>query len=370
MFAMETSKGKTDTILQGLLGRFCGYDSSGTNVYIKNLVMDELQRFIDMHNGIETTPVRGANIVGFNVKTLVATIPIRIRRDSDEEAYMANDILMAIEDGRMENNNDNRNVIPTIQRICNAKMQPTERMTEEERELANNFKLHADGERRKPHREAIRQEALRTIRHAFETNSRTFVLGPGYGSSAKTAEVVVHQDREYNYIILYVERDKEIEKQVPHTTRREVFCRETSKPEYKGSGGFTCKIKEKTRTDAKELEKTLNTCATFARNFGTDFEEYPNKITNNGTDCILLTQEVFDQLETIATKMKARGVILAWKKKGGRKPDGCDDVRLSEISWSFTGIEPLPELKVETKVKLVSKRSFKSLTVAEHVLDQ
>jgi hypothetical protein len=370
-FAMETSKGKTDTILQGLLGRFCGYDSSGTHVYIKDLVMDELQRFIDMHNGVETTPVRGANLVGFTVKTRTAIIPIRLRRS--DEADMANDILMALRDGRMENHNNNRYIEPVIRKICSAKMQPPEQMTEEEKVDADNFKFHADGVRRLAHREAIRQEALNAIRHAFETKSRSFVLGPGYGASGKRDEVVVHQDRTYNYIIVYVPYDTEQVVQVPHTTRREVFCRETSKPEYKGSGGFTCKIKESTRTDPKELEKTLNTCATFARNFGSDFEEYPNRITNNGTDCILLTEEVFGQLETIASKLRANGVILAWKKKGGRKPVGCDNVRLSEISWTFTSMTPsptpsvLPKLKFETESK--PKQLFVSVkSVAEHLL--
>lgn len=367
-FAMETSKGKTDTILQGLLGRFCGYDSSGTHVYIKHLVMDELQRFVDMHNGVETTPVRGANIVGFTVKTRTAIIPIRIRRS--DEAEMAHDILLALRDGRMENHNDNRYIVQVIQRICSAKMQPSERMTEEEKVDADNFKFHADGVRRLAHREALRQEALNAIRHAFETKSRSFVLGPGYGASGKRDEVVVHQDRTYNYIIVYVPYDTEVV-QVPHTTRREVFCRETSRPEYKGSGGFICKIKASTRTDAKELEKTLNTCSTFARNFGGDFEEYPNRITNNGTDCILLTEEVFGQLETIASKLKANGVILAWKKKGGRKPVGCDDVRLSEISWTFTTMTPtpLPKLKFKTEPEPKLKQLFVSHTsVAEHML--
>ena len=363
-FAMETSKGKTDTILQGLLGRFCGYDSSGTHVYIKHLVMDELQRFVDMHNGVETTPVRGANIVGFTVKTRTAIIPIRVRRS--DEADMANDILMALQDGRMENHNNNKYIEPVIRKICSAKMQPSERMTEEEKVDADNFKFHADGVRRLAHREALRQEALNAIRHAFETKSRSFVLGPGYGASGKRDEVVVHQDRTYNYIIVYVPYDTEVV-QVPHTTRREVFCRETSKPEYKGSDGFTCKIKESTRTDAKELERTLTTCSTFARNFGSDFEEYPNRITNNGTDCILLTEEVFGQLETIASKLKANGVILAWKKKGGRKPVGCD-VRLSEISWTFTATQSpiLPKLKFKTESK--PKQLFVSVSVAEHLL--
>jgi hypothetical protein len=83
-----------------------------------------------------------------------------------------------------------------------------------------------------------------------------------------------------------------------------------------------------------------------------------------------LTEEVFGQLETIASKLKANGVILAWKKKGGRKPVGCDDVRLSEISWTFTAMTPiLPKLKFKTDTEPKLKQLFVShKSVAEHLL--
>ena len=362
-FAMETSKGKTDTILQGLLGRFCGYDSSGTHVYIKNLVMDELHRFVDMHNGIETTPFSGANIISTRVKTRTSIIPIRFART--DEAEMANDVLMALREGRLENHNNNRYIEPIIQRICNAKLQPMDMRNEEQTEDVKHFKLHQNGTRRLPVRESIRQETLECIRIAYRTKTSLTEFGSGYGASDKMDEVVIHQDSQYNYIIMYVPYDTEIVKQVPHTSRREVFCRETIKPEYRGLGGFTCKIKEETRTDAKVLERTLNTCSSFAKNYGGDFEEYPNKITNNGGDCILLTEEVFAQLETIASKFKEKGVILAWKKRGGRKPAGCDDVRLTEISWSFTRIT-LPKLESNvSKPKLILRSE---MSIAEHML--
>lgn len=348
-FAMETSKGKTDTILQGLLGRFCGYDTSGTKVYIKNLDMDEIQRFIDMHNGIETTPVRGANIISVKVKTRVSIIPIRFaRRDDDDiSAFgMAHIIDQAIIHNTITNHNNNKYIVPIIQRICSAKLGIVGTNPED----ASHFKFHRSGRSRLGDREEIRLKALEDIRHAFRTKNRLTQFGSGYGASDKFDEVIVHQDTEFNYIIMYVPYDTELKVAVPHTSRREVFCRETSLPIFKGSGGFTCKIKEATRTDSAILERTLNTCTSFAKTFGEDFEEYPNKITNNGTDCIILTQEVFADLESMVQRFRDKGIILNWKKKKGRKPAGSD-VRLSEISWAFTKATP-------------------EMSIAQHVLDQ
>lgn len=350
-FAMETSKGKTDTILQGLLGRFCGYDTSGTHVYIKNLDMDEIQRFIDMHNGIDTTPVRGTNIISVKVKTRVSIIPIRFARDDDEDddikgAGMADIVRLALD--RIENHNNNKYIVPIIQRICAAKLGIVGTNPED----APHFKFHRSGKTRLGDREEVRLETLKHIRHAFLTKTCLTRFGAGYGASDKFDEVIVHQDRDYNYIIMYVPYDTELRPTVPHTTRREVFCRETSLPIFKGAGGFTCKIKETTRTDSAVLERTLNACTSFAKTYGEDFEEYPNRITNNGTDCIILTEEVFAELESMEQRFRDKGIILNWKKKKGRKPVGCNDVRLSEISWAFT--------------KAIESR----MSVAEHVLDQ
>jgi len=66
LFCLETSKfSKTDTLLQGLLGRCCGYH---TNEHIiiylhKNYFeSQELQRFVQMYHDKSTTPFRGSNL--------------------------------------------------------------------------------------------------------------------------------------------------------------------------------------------------------------------------------------------------------------------------------------------------------------------
>jgi hypothetical protein len=228
-----------------------------------------------------------------------------------------------------------------------------------------NLNFHISGTSRRGNRDAVRLDALEHIRHAFRTKTRLSKFCPGYGVSDTCNEVTVHQDEEYYYIIRYVPYDKEIRLKVPYTSRKEVFCRETIQPIFKGAGGFMCKIKIATRTDASELEKTLNACTSFAKSYGENFEEYPNKITNNGTDCIMLTEEVFAELELMVPRFKVKGFLLDWKKKKGRKPTGCDDVRLSEISWTFISATSIASEPSAPSRSIISSRS-----IAEHILEE
>ena len=108
---------------------------------------------------------------------------------------------------------------------------------------------------------------------------------------------------------------------VPVTTKREVFCRETA------DGGAMFVVPPTTRKDHLELKKALDALIEASRELG------PGKLTSNGFgEYILLTEPVFEYLQTLAAQWKTKGVILKTKKV--RKPAGMTDVRLSEISWT------------------------------------
>lgn len=66
LFCFETSKySKTDTLLQGLLGRCCGYHTNEKiwiYLYRYHLESRELFQFIQMYEKKDTTPYRGANL--------------------------------------------------------------------------------------------------------------------------------------------------------------------------------------------------------------------------------------------------------------------------------------------------------------------
>jgi hypothetical protein len=66
LFCFETSKySKTDTLLQGLLGRCCGYHTNEDiliYLYQHYLESQELQRFVKMYDDKSTTPFKGSNL--------------------------------------------------------------------------------------------------------------------------------------------------------------------------------------------------------------------------------------------------------------------------------------------------------------------
>jgi hypothetical protein len=85
-FVFETSCGsKTDTVLQGLLGRSCGYgNSANVHVYLPAVICNngEIERYISMVSEAQQMPKKGMNIKGCR-NTLDPIIPVRIEFGSE-----------------------------------------------------------------------------------------------------------------------------------------------------------------------------------------------------------------------------------------------------------------------------------------------
>ena len=85
-FVFETSVGsKTDTVLQGLLGRSCGYgNSANVHVYLPAVICNngEIDRYISMVSEAQQMPKKGMNIKGCR-NTLDPIIPVRVEFDSE-----------------------------------------------------------------------------------------------------------------------------------------------------------------------------------------------------------------------------------------------------------------------------------------------
>jgi hypothetical protein len=135
-FVMETAKNsKTDTVLQGLLGRMCGYhEYADIAVYLhENIVRrGDLQRYVQLCNGEFVLPGNATNLVG---KTRVTTdlypiVPIRISREdriidgSEDIVNVMRDRLALIEsviacvrDGRCINANDEAQTAEIMQKV-------------------------------------------------------------------------------------------------------------------------------------------------------------------------------------------------------------------------------------------------------------
>jgi len=84
LFVMETSKtSNTDTVLQGLLGRACGYKfSDKVYVYLHQKIVNsgEIQRYIDLTKGQERIPSKGCNLSKTSiVKTKHPIVPFLVK---------------------------------------------------------------------------------------------------------------------------------------------------------------------------------------------------------------------------------------------------------------------------------------------------
>jgi hypothetical protein len=104
-FCMETSKNpKTDVVLQGLLGRMCGYHSyNDIEIHLSNNVVEstdnstEFERYIRYIESNDIIPRKANNIVSgktITTSTLYPIIPIRIRFDEPSQDIQADIIAI------------------------------------------------------------------------------------------------------------------------------------------------------------------------------------------------------------------------------------------------------------------------------------
>jgi hypothetical protein len=323
-FVMETSCGKTDTLLQSLLGRMCGYDSRpDILIYIKKLPLEELEKYNQLHEGIFTSiPSKAMNIrsnIASNTKTRSPLKPIRITLDVDPEACLARNVLQMLDQLEHQNSEEDMTVaLPIIRRHAEAFAKLSSDRSVEEKKMAKHWLQHKQGK--------IYKSAMPLIEEAWRTGTAQCEFGSGAGVSATEDEVVVWRNKRHLYIVMQIEKNMIDTHVVPVTTRREVFCRETE------DGGAMFSVSPATRNQPLEMEKALNSLIEASRILG------PAKFTSNGYgEYILLTETVFAHVQTLIEVWKQQGVFIKTKKV--RKPVGMTDVRLSEITWTV-GVTP------------------------------
>ena len=101
-FVMETVKSaNTDTILQGLLGRVCGYSegSDKIDVYLHNKIIksNEIERYISLVNGESIIPSKATNIAKTTIyKTKYPIIPFKVPFKDDMTSVRRKDFIQKI----------------------------------------------------------------------------------------------------------------------------------------------------------------------------------------------------------------------------------------------------------------------------------
>ena len=318
-FVLETpTKSKTDTLLQGLLGRVCGYPKMNGDVkfqfegdvYIVNFCRKEIDTFISLHSGLFSSVCeRAMNIKKRELSDRLPTIPlhltglpplINIHKKTKYE-----DILSSLDHVQSKNSQD-----VTKQLLDILKSDPKNKI------------MHHSGK--------VFDKAFDDVKNAFQNN----IARSNFGSGAGIIDEVViwwKKDSTEAYITMSVEYyDHNDPPPVPKTNKRDVFgesCQD--------HGGFAATLPTTTKTDIKELEQHL---IKFIDISAKHPELYPvPKVTTNGFGKgIYLTKPIMEKMPGLKHTFNDIGVKIHWKKKSGKQ--GIDVV-LTEITWTFADIE-------------------------------
>jgi hypothetical protein len=236
-FVFETTSGsKTDTFLQGLLGRSCGYGNSrNVQVYLPALFCEsgEIQKYISLvkEEELKVMPKKAMNLKK-NRNTLDAIIPVCVKMPRQDLDGMGREEIAAsvkaafYEEGAdevvnsVENNNSRNNQIMIRERILGLDIE--------------HFKLHNLNSGNVTYEN---EEVLRKILDSNQTK-RPVMLGSGCGVKANGEEVKMWVCKERSCVYVdcridgYCSCDSDLSgcrckllnpRNIPKTTGKEVF---------------------------------------------------------------------------------------------------------------------------------------------------
>ena len=234
LFVMETAKSSnTDTVLQSLLGRVCGYStgSDKIDVYLHQKIVKsgEIDRYIKLVEGMDQSeevrliPRKARNLTGKRVETHSPIIPIRITRtnSSNDRKDILFDVYNAFiyDTARIINKNSEEK----LQEVSGTFVDAWNRG---KKDLKVCYLKKKEGGTRT---EKIANE----IKEAYQ-NSIAKKFGSGCGIDSEGLEVNIWvskkelQDPEltqYIYITAHVEKSENLhEDRIPKTTLNEVFA--------------------------------------------------------------------------------------------------------------------------------------------------
>lgn len=131
---MNSKTSKTDSLLQGLAGRMCGYVSRGANANVKIYLhekfinSDEISKYLEFHNRKQVIPEKANNIVSNSRDTyssLKHTIPIKIDSDHfecdnfDDNESVIKAIQKCFDKDRVQNHNNDIASVDIINQVNN-----------------------------------------------------------------------------------------------------------------------------------------------------------------------------------------------------------------------------------------------------------
>jgi hypothetical protein len=350
LFVFETSKNPaSDTILQGLLGRVCGYGMNETIVYLSSKVVNsgELQRYAELWETpdvVNIIPRKAKNLTEKLVKNTKPIVPIVIMRDR-----------------RISNNGNNAKEIQddVLDAFVNNRHRVRNKNTEDEfNEVVKKYlKLLAEKKHMIHMRFFDKNKKTRGIDKANALHKAyvdgipsEFGSGCGHASDGMQVNIWVnknieHHDKEIFYVTSVVEIDENerLNFYIPNTTKKEVFAHHLEDGiEITCNGGMPKLLSPDTATEWTTMCDELSDFVEVSRDTAY-FKGVLSLGTNNDGEPagILVNAQVLKELEKggrIWKFIDQMGATLKIQKSKGRVPktiEGTGFTKLSSIEWKF-----------------------------------
>jgi hypothetical protein len=350
LFVFETSKNPaTDTILQGLLGRVCGYEPHNAIVFLSSKVVnsDELKKYAELWQTpdiINIIPRKANNLTEKKVKKTKPIVPIVIVRDrrisnNDNNAKeIQEDVLDALINRRERIGNKN-----SEDKLNEVAEKYVKLLTEKKHMIHMRYL-----DKNKKTRGIDKANALRKA--YFDGTPSEFGSGCGHASDGMQINIWVNKniddhEKDIFYVTSVVEIDEDelLNYYIPNTTKKEVFahCLE-DKTEIICNGGMPKLLSPETAVDWIAMCDELSDFVEVSRDTA-----YFKGIVSLGTDeygepkGIIVTQQVLKELEKdgkIYKCIRGMGAELKVERARGRVPKsiaGKEFIRLAIIKWEF-----------------------------------
>jgi len=357
-FVMETSTNpRTDTVLQGLLGRMCGYPggsfgycvSNDINIYISQQVLShgDIDTYISLCQSMEMiVPSRATNVIGEHNKGrrdlshVEPIIPIYMRElsfpDANHPITCLPDVINALRSQQCENGNSSNVTRRLIDFLDNG----------------NDLRVLTRDLSKKTFKTMIPK-----IKRLMDENIPFNALNSGSGIPTNALTICYSKSnddiRQGFYLFCFIPRLAEevavanpLKKMIPKTNGREIFGYTTETGTFNKSNG-TCgvSLRPETATDISEMSDSIRECIRMSlepssalihsRSISSNFS-----VEEGGWNGIYISENVYKALipgGTIYNDIKREfSIKIKIAKVRGRQtkkyPIGCS-VRIAQISW-------------------------------------
>lgn len=258
LFVFETAKNSnTDTVLQGLLGRVCGYSdgSDRIDVWLNSKITesDEINKYIEMTDGNNMIPRKARNLIKERTATSVPIIPIKIDYSATIRDKNRDTIIDYINEAFERNNGiHNKNPENVYQVFC-------EKLDDAFINRCN-FKLRYLGRNSKGKDKQTYKGIANKLAKGYENGCQTY-LGNGCGIDAEATEINVWipEDKEHDviYITAHVPNIGN-QHNIPQTTRKETFAHKLKDDNVAGNGAFSIELSAETRHSVEDMRAELD----------------------------------------------------------------------------------------------------------------